>query len=198
MTPNEPSSGISESSPGQLEQIAKRHNLSIDAVRALYRALQAGGGRMAQFNHPDLGGMGQWSGGMTMIGDLSNAALKEKVQSTCAELAAILGTAGSSHSDHTEDGSKALESFAKAGASNASWWPSGLGDAASAGAQNDSQYAYFPSSRRLAIKQGGKVTLFDTADHQIFGVSQQQGRSSTLTFESQHGPIATTDLKKVE
>jgi hypothetical protein len=31
---------------------------------------------MAQFDHPDLGGMGQWTaGGMTMIGDMFNAGL---------------------------------------------------------------------------------------------------------------------------
>jgi hypothetical protein len=42
---------------------------------------------MAQFSHPELGGMGQWSGGMTMIGDLSNSELKGRVERVCLELA---------------------------------------------------------------------------------------------------------------
>jgi hypothetical protein len=43
--------------------------MSTDAVRAILEA--ASGGGMAQFNYPDLGGMGQWSsGGMLMIGDM--------------------------------------------------------------------------------------------------------------------------------
>jgi hypothetical protein len=46
---------------------------------------------MAQFSHPDLGGRGQWSaGGMTMIGDMFNDALKTKVKQLCSELASIL------------------------------------------------------------------------------------------------------------
>ena len=40
--------------------IASRNGLSLDAALALLGALQAGNGNQAQFNHPDLGGMGQW------------------------------------------------------------------------------------------------------------------------------------------
>ena len=48
---------------------AQRHRVSADAVLTLLRALVVGHGTMAQFNHPELGGMGQWTqGGMTMVG----------------------------------------------------------------------------------------------------------------------------------
>ena len=54
-----------------LQGIVKRHGVSTDAALTLLRALVAGRGDMAQFNHPELGGMGQWSqGGMTMVGDM--------------------------------------------------------------------------------------------------------------------------------
>ena len=58
-------------------------------------------------------------------------------------------------------------------------------------------YAYFPSSNRLAIKQGGRVSVYDSGDNQIFGVSQQQGGDQSLTFTSQYGVVRLGDLKLV-
>mgnify|MGYP002653990854 CR=1 FL=1 len=77
--------------PYGLQAIADRYRVSLDAVRHLVQALEAGHGRMAQFNHPELGGFGQWSGaGMTMIGDMFNAELKARVDALCTALAAAL------------------------------------------------------------------------------------------------------------
>ena len=46
---------------------------------------------MAQFTHPELGGSGQWmQGGMTMVGDMFNNALKAQVDGLCAELSRFL------------------------------------------------------------------------------------------------------------
>lgn len=74
-----------------LAAAAQRFGVSVDAARAVLEALAAGGGRMAQFNHPDLGGMGQWSqGGMTQVGDMFNQVLKERVGALCATLAGQL------------------------------------------------------------------------------------------------------------
>ena len=81
----------------------------------------------------------------------------------------------------------------------AAWWPAELGHPSTLGGQNDMRYAYFPSKRRLAIFEAGKVTLYDTADHQIGGVSQQQsgGGRSEVVFTSQHGKIPLAKLKVV-
>ena len=50
-----------------------------------------GHGTMAQFNHPELGGMGQWTqSGMTMVGTLFDHGLKARVDALCTELAALL------------------------------------------------------------------------------------------------------------
>ncbi len=72
-----------------------------------------------------------------------------------------------------------------------------LGQPATSGSQNDTRYAFFPESRRLAIETGGRVTLYDTGDHQIGGVSQQQGSSYSLSFTSQHGPVRLEELPVV-
>ena len=48
--------------------MAGRYGVSLDAALTLLDALGQGNGAQAQFNHPDTGGMGQWSqGGMIMI-----------------------------------------------------------------------------------------------------------------------------------
>src|ERR1700722_8460661 len=74
-----------------LDDVAGRHEMSLDAVVALFRALVEGNGRQAQFNHPDLGGMGQWSqGGMIMIGDMFNQSLRHRVDALCNELADLM------------------------------------------------------------------------------------------------------------
>ena len=72
-----------------VEGLAQSHGVSVDAVIALLHAMASGNGFQAQFNHPDLGGMGQWSqGGMIMIGDMFNQGLKYKVGALCDELPA--------------------------------------------------------------------------------------------------------------
>jgi hypothetical protein len=53
--------------------------------------LTDGNGTMAQFNHWELGGGGQWmQGGMTMVGDMFNNSLKAKVDGLCFELSNLL------------------------------------------------------------------------------------------------------------
>ena len=60
------------------------------------------------------------------------------------------------------------------------WWPDEWGRPSSSGGQNDAAYAYFPATRRLAIKRGTEITLYDTGDHAISGVHQQQGSRGSL------------------
>ena len=79
----------------------------------------------------------------------------------------------------------------------ASRWPAELGAPSSAGSQNDLHYAVFPSTRRLAIEQGGRLTIYDIGDHQIGGFSQQQSGDQSLTFTSQYGLVRVADLKIV-
>jgi hypothetical protein len=77
------------------------------------------------------------------------------------------------------------------------WWPSDLGNPAATGAQNNVRYAYFPYTQRLAVDINGKVTVYNTLDHQISGFSQQQSGSGSVTFTSQYGVVSLTDLPLV-
>ncbi len=78
-----------------IAEIASRHGVSTDAVRTLLEAVANGGGTMAQFNHPELGGGGQWlRGGMTMVGDMFNHSLKARVDAIASELSDRLAAGG--------------------------------------------------------------------------------------------------------
>ncbi|WP_262270860.1 SHOCT domain-containing protein [Microvirga yunnanensis] len=184
---------------------AQRHKVSADAVLTLLRALEVGHGTMAQFNHPELGGMGQWTqGGMTMVGALFDHGLKARVDALCTELAALLRQQPSimeAPSSQADPQSSALGvGLFGAGAASPSrmWWPPELGQPSSAGSQDDLRYAIFPAAHRLAIERSGQITLYDTRDHLISGVSQQQGADQSLRFVSQHGLVRLHDLPVVE
>jgi hypothetical protein len=170
-----------------LSDIARRHGFSEAAAQSLVQALSWSGGSMAQFNHPELGGMGQWSrGGMIMIGDMFNNGLKARVDALCNDLAAYL--------QNQPAPAPAQTGFGGGG----NWWPDGLGYPASSGGQNGMRYAYFPQARRVAIEQNGRISLYDSGDHQIGGVSQQQSGYQTLAFTSQYGTVRVEDLRHIE
>lgn len=160
----------------------------------LLDAIVRGNGMMAQFNHPELGGAGQWmGGGMIMLSDMFNHALKARVADLATELAKLVA------SDASLSAAREAVSLRIAPTAEGShdWWPSGLGVPTSHGAQNRVRYAYFAKSRRLAIELDGRLTLYDTLDHEIAGFSQQQSRGGSLSFHSQHGLIDLADLPVV-
>lgn len=164
-----------------VNDLAQRYNLSQDAVICMLTAVNNGRGSMAQFNCPELGGSGQWMrGGMTMVGDMFNHGLKNTVNNLCAELSnALVNTQ--------------MFPVIPAGTKNSNqWWPTNLGSPFSSGSQNNIRYAVFPN--RLAIQLDGQVTVYNTLDNNIGGVSQQQGGNSSLTFSSQYGTIAVNTL----
>jgi len=191
---------------------AQRYSMSTDAVQALLEALVASGGSMAQFNHPDLGGMGQWSsGGMIMIGDMFNNGLKSRISSLCGELSNVVGRTdiisyrpqSSQWQSQGSAGSMPLpeSSFFIGGndrfGGGGNWWPSDLGMPASTGAQNNLRYACFPDRRRLALDVNGQVSVYDTGDHWINGFSQQQGGDQSITFTSQYGVVRLDSLPQI-
>jgi hypothetical protein len=184
---------LNDNGRNELAALASRHGVSEEAARHLLGAIIAGGGKQAQFNHPELGGMGQWSkGGMIMIGDMFNHCLKSRIDTLCSELSAL-----AARRDLFAAGSEANRVRAAGAFSPDRWWPEGLGEPGASGAQNGSRYAFFPQSHRLAIDCGGRVRVFDTRDHRIAGVSQQQSGAQTLTFTSQHGSVDLASLDEV-
>ena len=164
------------------EQLARDYGVSRGAVEALAQAIIRGGGTQAQFNHPELGGMGQWQPGMIMIGDAFNQPLKARVASLCEALAAaaIAGEIAVPRS------TRFMQSR---------WWPAEYGEAAAAGMQNDIAYAFFPQHSRLLIRHGDELTIYDTGEHRITGVSQQQSSHvRNLIFSTERGSVSEAML----
>ena len=190
-----------------IEELARRYGVSTTAVTTLLEAVISGQGTMAQFSHPELGGPGQWAqGGMTMIGDMFNNALKAKVDGLCSDLANLLGrepewiarTSSQTQSQGGTSGSGNVSLFVPAaGGSPGAWWGAERGTASATGSQNNIRYAYFPASRSLAVAIGDRVTIYDTADHVISGVSQQQSGDASVSFVSQRGLVRVADLRVV-
>ena len=208
-----------------LDEVARRHGVGPETARALFDALVAGGGTMAQFDIPELGGMGQWSrGGMTMVGGMFDAGLKARVGALCSDLASLVrggpapgheaaqapaaAHAGSAQPAPSAGTGQPLSGQAQSQVQGAGqpvappggggWWPAELGSPSSSGAQNDMRYAYFPDARRLAVQQDGRLGLYDTGEHRITGVSQRQGGTRSLAFTGQHGPVSLDALRRVE
>ncbi len=175
-----------------IADIAQRYNVSSEAVQGLLQAVVQGNGRMAQFNIPELGGNGQWmQGGMTMVGDMFNGSLKTTVSNLCQELSNLMG---SSH--HIFE--KGEQHTAEKSNFSSHWWPAELGSPSSSGAQNNIRYAFFPPPVcRLAIEKDHQLSVYDTLDYHISGVSQQQGSGSSLSFSSQRGYVDISKLPLV-
>ncbi len=202
-----------------INSIAQRYNFSPDAVFSMLQSVINGNGSMAQFNHPEFGGSGQWMrGGMIMLGDMFNNSLKNSVSGLCQELADLIANqpgliqTGSFQSQN--QGTQQQSNFGgnqqqqnssgpvgpvslfvpPPAGSSGNWWPAGLQFPTSTGSQNNMRYAYFATIRRLAIEANGHVTLYDTLDHQIGGFSQQQSGGSSITFTSQYGLVDVNTL----
>jgi hypothetical protein len=195
-----------------VDDASRRHCVSTEAVRILLEALVSSGGGMAQFNHPDLGGMGQWSGGgMIMIGDMFNNDLKSRISALCAELSDVVrhtdivpnrSRSGQWQSQGNEGGNPLPQSsFFVSGndrfGGGGDWWPPDLGMPHSTGAQNNLRYTYFPDRRRLALEVNGQVSIHDTGEHLITGFAQQQSGDQSLTFTSQHGVVRLDSLPRI-
>ncbi|OLP54588.1 hypothetical protein BJF92_03205 [Rhizobium rhizosphaerae] len=178
--------GLPPETEAFLSDLARQFHVSDQAVRAMLDAVRRGQGTMAQFDISELGGNGQWMlGGMTMVGDMFNHGLKANVDGLCNALSMALANGQ-------------IAPLATLWGQQASWWPAELGQPSSSGGQNDSAYAVFPGSQRLAIREGGEVAIYDTGSHMISGVSQQQGGGQSLSFSSQLGTFPVSSLRRVD
>jgi hypothetical protein len=177
-------------------EISRRHNISEASARQLAQGLISTGGGQVQFNIPEFGGMGQWMPGMVMAGDMFNYGLKARVDAVCTDISHQVrsGMLRPEQSPATSNAPGSSLSWM----APANWWPGDLGNPSSSGAQNNLRYAWFPGTRRLAVDLGGTVWVYDTGDHHISGVSQQQsGSGMTLTFTSQYGVVNLSSLHVV-
>ena len=205
---------LSQAGQQAITSIAQRHGFSVDAVMSMLDAVVRGNGSMAQFNHGEFAGSGQWMrGGMTMVSDMFNNYLKGRVDGLCSELSNLVANqpgllqAGSFQSQ-TQGAPTPAVSWGASGGEHApsgnlfappppDWWGPSLRHPNSTGAQNGARYAYFAQARRLAVEVGGTVTIYDTLDHQIGGFSQQQSSDGTMSCSSQYGTVSLGSLPVV-
>ena len=165
-----------------LDAIARKHGFSLAAAETIREALRVGNGTMAQFDHPELGGYGQWMrGGMLMIGDMMNNVLKGRVAGLIGDIAELPESSG----DASENATK-------------SWWPKEFGKPSMTSGQNADRYAYFPAVSRLVVEEDGVVSIYDTTGHTIHGISQQQqGSVRMFVLNTATGPITISTLRRV-
>jgi hypothetical protein len=163
-------------------------------------------------------------GGMIMVSDMFNNYLKGRIDALCNELATLIANqpdlvrsgsfqsqsqggynnSGQQQNNYGGGGSPSQQSSNAFGTASlfvppppgmsSDWWPGDLRWPNSTGAQNGVRYAYFAQARRLAIELNGRVTVYDTLDHNIGGFSQQQSYGGTISFNSQYGLIDVASL----
>lgn len=200
-----------------VNDLAQNHGFSPQAVEHMLFALKAGNGTMAQFNHPEFAGYGQWmQGGMVMLGDMFNSSLKQRVDNLCQNILTLLSNqpgllqSGSfqaqSQGGNSEQRQANFSGSTGPGSSTSAlfmpdpkheWWPKELGNPNATGSQNNLRYAYFATTKRLAVDVAGSVWVYDTLDHNIGGFSQQQGAGGAILFTSQYGVVDLTRLPVV-
>ncbi|MBC8142854.1 MAG: hypothetical protein H7Y38_15625 [Armatimonadetes bacterium] len=164
--------------------IAEKHGFSESIVDDLLAGLRRTHGKQVQFFAEELGGMGQWAGGMTQIGRMGDAELKARVAALfCAELAQAV-------TQEPEAQTPSEPQTAKAESHGAS----------SAGLQNGVRYAYYAGTHHLQIEQNGETKTYDTKGHAITGVAQGQGTGEpqTLRFTTTGGDtVGVEDFEPV-
>ncbi len=191
-----------------VDQLAQKHGFSPDAIAHMLFAVCNGNGAMAQFNHSEFGGGGQWmQGGMIMLGDMFNNYLKGRVDQLCNDLSSRLANepgllrSGSFQSQSQQSGTDVQQQNTGGSTGNNPlfvpnpddlWWPADLGQPSASGSQNQMRYAYFQDKQRLAVKTGSQVWVYDTQQHQIGGFSQQN--NSGIAFTSQFGTVNLSQL----
>lgn len=195
-----------------VSDLAQRHGFSPDAVEHMLVAVLNGNGSMAQFNHPEFAGSGQWmQGGMLMIGDMFNQGLSGRVDALCNDISATLAAEpgllqSGSFQSQSQGGGAAQTQRAGAHPSPSSlfvpdpeqeWWPAELGQPDATGSQDQTAYAFFFGAHRLAVKTPGQVWVYNTLDHNIGGFSQQQGGGGSILFTSQYGMVDLASLPVV-
>lgn len=192
-----------------VNDLSQRYGFSPDAITHMLFAVLNGNGSMAQFNHPEFGGSGQWmQGGMLMLGDMFNYSLKGSVDALCSEISGILNNQpgllrSGSFQSQSQSGGGYQNQAAGAAMGESSlfvpdpadhWWPRDLGQPSAMGNQNNVRYAYFANNHRLAVETNGQVWVYDTLNHQIGGFSQQQGVGGSILFTSQFGTVNLSTL----
>jgi hypothetical protein len=127
-----------------------------------------------------------------MVGDMFNTQLKAKLDALCTDIAAHLDlseSAGGGRCGGTRSATGRRRNRRTDGRPDS--------DRRVGRCAERLRYAIFPESHRLAIRDRGAVSIYDTGDHRISVSDQAQSGDRTLTFTSQDGLVRVADLPKV-
>ena len=84
---------LSEFGRQVIDEVARRHGVSVDATTNMLDAVIDGKGATAQFRHDEFGGAVQWMRGRaTVIPRMEDAALKFRINALCFELSNLVAT----------------------------------------------------------------------------------------------------------
>lgn len=152
--------------------LSARHGASFEATLTLLRALIEGDGKSARFDHPELGGAGEWlAGGPTILSDLFNHDLKAKVAALCGDLAAMLDQVDKEIAIDAASGDTfAVRLFEPTQAPRDDaepFWPAAWSVPDRVVRTPDLSYAVFDQAQRLALIEGGQVAHLATDQRRI-------------------------------
>ncbi|MCY7351317.1 MAG: hypothetical protein LH606_11720 [Cytophagaceae bacterium] len=169
-----------------LQQIAERHGFSPELAQTLLSELQRSRGRQVTFNDPALGGVGQWRGGILLIGDMMNHGLKAKVSAFLNDLAA--------HAHASPVDSIRTARRAERAASAFQAQASGQREAGFSMTQNGVSYKYSANRNELIVNG---TDVYDTTGLRVMGISSiQQNGQGVLVLRTDQGEKQISDLTR--
>jgi hypothetical protein len=180
----------------QLRLLAEQYAIDASVLEDLLRQLERTQGRQAQFNHPALGGYGQWQSGMLMISAMNDHALKARVTRLFEDLLPLTRVPTTPPQPSPITPPPAPGSGASQGQQQSSQGGTGGGRSGFSGAQNGISYRYDSASNQLVIND---TDTYDTTGYRLTGVSasQQNGGASSLVIHTDVGPKELRDFRKL-
>ena len=154
------------------QNLARRYNISVEAVSALANEIKKNDGTAIRFDIPGLGGKGLWNKEQgASVGNGFNQELNNLVSALCDELIMFIF----SHDPDDEpthiisQPAPSVEDTAvlrTASEISRRWWPEIYGTAPDVmGNAGSLRYVYFADANRLVIQQNLKNRIFDTTDY---------------------------------
>lgn len=177
-----------------LEKLAIKYSFSLNAVETLAKAIDAGSGQFARFNHPELG-KGEWQQGDLILQNTISTEFSKQLSGLCQELSALVN-------DTT---TRPMPPVTPPGfywgnpPDVRPWWPRNLGNPDASSSTKDLAYAYFKDHDILLVRQHDQVITYDTRGYPINGLAihRRNDMSSVKLHSVQHGIIDSKILRIV-
>ncbi|MEO0560572.1 MAG: hypothetical protein AAF125_00560 [Chloroflexota bacterium] len=176
-------------SQSQIRAIAQKHRLSDNAVVVLAKALRRGHGRMARFNHRELGGIGMWGRGEVIIGDMRNESLRMQIWGAMNDLLPIITSHPPRKPEPEKDSTLVMP-----------WWGDiTLGPPTVHGAFENMTFGYFLEPHRVILRNDGVITHYDARHLGVLdlAVTHDQRGAPVITLVTLDGPLDVMMLDEI-